>query len=148
MRWRIPVAPQMLTFGLVGVAGFLVDTATLYAMMYVGVGIRAGRIVSYLTAVTTTWALNRRYTFRRPSGHSWLAEWTRYSTSQIGGAAVNLGLYYLLIRSAFVAGHPVIGVAAGSLAGMLVNFELAKLFVFREGRANARNRAATRRGSW
>lgn len=144
MSFRNPVAPQMLIFGLVGVAGFLVDTATLYAMAYVGVGIRLGRIVSYLTAVTTTWALNRRYTFRRPSGHSLAAEWTRYSTSQIGGAAVNLGTYYLLIRNAFVAAHPVIGVAAGSLAGMLINFQLAKFFVFREGRRNARNRVAGR----
>jgi putative flippase GtrA len=123
--------PQMLRFALVGVVGFLVDAAILYVMAAVGVGIRLGRVVSYLFAVTTTWVLNRRYTFRGPSGYSMLGEWARYGTSQLGGAAVNLGVYYLLIRLSFVADHPVIGVAAGSLSGLLLNFTVAKVAVFR-----------------
>jgi putative flippase GtrA len=134
MRFRDPTAarlPQMLTFALVGVVGFVVDAATLYVMAAVGVGIRWGRVVSYLFAVTTTWALNRRYTFRGPSGYSLLGEWARFCTSQLAGAAVNLGVYYLLIRISFVADHPVIGVAAGSLSGLLINFVVAKVVVYR-----------------
>jgi putative flippase GtrA len=123
--------PQMLRFALVGVVGFLVDAAVLYGMAAVGVGIRLGRVVSYLFAVTTTWVLNRRYTFRGPSGYSMLGEWARYGASQLGGAAVNLGVYYLLIRISFVADHPVIGVAAGSLSGLMLNFMIAKVAVFR-----------------
>jgi putative flippase GtrA len=129
-RMAIRSAP-ILKFALVGVVGFVVDAATLYVMAEVGVGIRLGRVVSYLFAVTTTWALNRRYTFRGPSGYSLLGEWARFCTSQLAGAAVNLGVYYLLIRIDFVANHPVIGVAAGSLSGLLINFTLAKVAVFR-----------------
>jgi putative flippase GtrA len=134
MGFRKPMAnrsPQILTFALIGVVGFVVDAATLYVMADVGVGIRLGRVISYLFAVTTTWALNRRYTFRRPSGYSLLGEWARFCTSQLAGAAVNLGIYYLLIRIDFVANHPVIGVAAGSLSGLLINFTVAKVTVFR-----------------
>jgi len=134
MGFRKPMAirsPPILKFALVGVVGFVVDAATLYAMAGVGLGIRLGRVVSYLFAVTTTWALNRRYTFSRPSGYSLLGEWARYCTSQLAGAAVNLGVYYLLIRIDFVANHPVIGVAAGSLSGLLINFTVAKVAVFR-----------------
>jgi len=129
-RMAIRSSP-LLRFALVGVVGFVIDAATLYAMAAVGLGIRLGRIVSYLFAVTTTWALNRRYTFRRPFGYSLLGEWARYCTSQLAGAAVNLGVYYLLIRIDYVANHPVIGVAAGSLAVLLINFTVAKVAVFR-----------------
>jgi putative flippase GtrA len=123
---------QMLRFALVGVVGFVVDAGTLYAMIALGTGIRWGRVVSYLFAVTTTWYLNRRYTFTRPSGYSLFGEWLRFCTSQLGGAAINLGVYYSLIRIDFVAAHPVIGVAAGSLSGLLVNFVIAKVVVFRD----------------
>jgi putative flippase GtrA len=134
MRFRDLMAiqlPQMLRFALVGVVGFVVDAATLYVMAEVGIGIRVGRLISYLFAVTTTWALNRRYTFRRPSGYTLLGEWARFCTSQLAGATVNLGVYYLLIRITFVANHPVIGVAAGSLSGLLINFMVAKVAVYR-----------------
>ena len=50
------------------------------------------------------------------------------------GFACNYGTYAALIAtSPLVARHPVLGVAAGSLAGLMWNFLLVRRFVF--GRA-------------
>jgi putative flippase GtrA len=38
----------------------------------------------------------------------------------------------LVTTNALIAAQPIMGVAAGSLAGMMVNFFVAKKFVFRE----------------
>jgi putative flippase GtrA len=123
---------RLLSFAIVGVAGFVVDSCTLYLGIALGAGLRLGRVFSYLTAMTATWAMNRRLTFSDASSPKLFAEWARYGVSQLAGAAANLGLYYALIQgSARVARHPVLGVAAGSLAGLTINYLVARRFVFR-----------------
>jgi putative flippase GtrA len=48
------------------------------------------------------------------------------------GFACNYGTYALLVAGMpFVAANPVLGVAAGSLAGMVGNFVLSRRYVFR-----------------
>ncbi len=121
---------QFLSFSVIGVLGFLVDSSVLYLGLELGLGLRWGRVVSYFAAVTATWALNRHFTFgasrRRP-----VIEWARFATTQLAGAAVNLGTYFALVgASGLVARFPVLGVAAGSLAGLAVNFTVARAFVF------------------
>jgi putative flippase GtrA len=124
---------QLFAFGVVGVLGFLVDAGTLYLARWLGLGLFLGRVISYSTAATSTWALNRRYTFTSGQNRGPFREWLLFMISQLAGAAFNLGLYgWLVTNSARVAAQPVIGVAAGSLAGMLVNFFVAKKFVFKE----------------
>jgi len=124
---------QIFAFGLVGVFGFVIDASTLYLARWIGLGLFAGRIVSYLTAVTTTWALNRHFTFSGQSNRVVLHEWLLFMLSQLSGAAFNLGIYWWLVASSTrVASQPVLGVAAGSLAGMAVNFLVARKFVFKE----------------
>lgn len=132
-RPYLTLIKQMFAFGVVGVFGFLVDAGTLYGVRWLGIGLILGRVISYLTAATSTWALNRRYTFASRGDHGPLREWVMFMISQLSGAAFNLGLYgWLVTTSAWVAAQPVIGVAAGSLAGMLVNFFVARKFVFKE----------------
>ena len=62
---------QFLRFGLVGTAGFVVDAAALTAAMALGLGPYGGRVVSYLAAVTFTWAMNRRFTFAGAESAPW-----------------------------------------------------------------------------
>jgi putative flippase GtrA len=51
------------------------------------------------------------------------------------GGAVNLATYALLVAFvAPVAALPALGVAAGSIAGLMVNFGLAHTFVFKAAR--------------
>jgi putative flippase GtrA len=125
------IVRQMFSFGLVGVLGFVVDAGVLYVGLYCGLGLYAGRAVSYMSAVSATWVLNRRYTFERTGGHNRLHEWARFVVSQLSGATINLGMYALLVHmSPLVARYPIIGVAVGSLSGLLVNFSVARAYVF------------------
>jgi putative flippase GtrA len=55
------------------------------------------------------------------------------------GGSVNVGLYaWMVHQSAIARENPTLGVAFGSVAGMLVNFTLMKIFVFRSRRQSAR----------
>lgn len=122
---------QFLRFGVVGTVGFVVDTAVLYAGLALGLGLYGGRAVSYLAAATTTWALNRAWTFRGQGQAPVMRQWALFVVVNLVGFAFNYGTYAALVASvAFIAQYPVIGVAAGSLAGMLGNFLLSRRFVF------------------
>ena len=122
---------QFLRFGVVGTIGFVVDTAVLYAGLVLGLGLYSGRAVSYLAAATTTWALNRAWTFRGQGEGPALRQWLVFVAVNLVGFACNYGTYAALVGGvAFVAQHPVLGVAAGSLAGMTGNFLLSRRFVF------------------
>lgn len=122
---------QFLRFGVVGTIGFVVDTAVLYAGLAIGLGLYGGRAISYLAAASTTWALNRAWTFRGQGDKPALQQWAIFLLVCLVGFACNYGTYAALVSSVpAVARYPVVGVAAGSLAGMIGNFLLSRRFVF------------------
>lgn len=126
---------QFLRFGVVGTVGFVVDAAVLLAMLALGLGPYGGRVVSFLAAATTTFLLNRAWTFRAaPRDSAMAAQWGRFVALNLVGFAANYGTYAAMIANLpMVAEYPVLGVAAGSIAGMFINFALSRRFVFREG---------------
>ena len=126
------LAGQLLRFGAVGTAGFVVDATVLLATLAAGAGPYAGRLLSYLAAATTTWALNRAWTFRGRGGdRSVLGQWARFLLVNLSGFVLNYGTYALLVANLpVVAAQPVLGVAAGALAGMAGNFVLSRRYVF------------------
>lgn len=119
-------------FGAVGTIGFLVDVAVLYSLAGL-IGLFYGRAVSFLAAVLATWVLNRRWTFKhRRSGLASSREFAIYLVLMLVGGAVNYAVYVGLVVSYQLAlQHPVIGVAAGSLAGLLINFLASRFILFR-----------------
>ena len=128
---------HLLKFSLVGTGGFLVDAATLTILTAVGLDLYRGRVASFLIAATFTWYCNRRFTFRdRPGTGAVVAgrskQWATFIAANSLGAALNYGTYAGLIalHSTF-ARHPVLAVAAGSLAGLACNFTLSRALVFR-----------------
>ncbi len=123
---------QLLRFGVVGGIGFLADAGVLLAALALGLDKYSGRVLSYLAAVTVTFALNRAWTFRDRQGSGAVAgQWARFAVLNLVGFAANYGTYALLV--ALTALHPVLAVAAGSLAGMGFNFVLSRRYVFRGG---------------
>lgn len=127
---------QFLRFGLVGVAGYVVDSGVLYAALGLGLGTGSGRLVSFLCAVLATWLLNRRFTFApspdAPGGQSLLQESLKYLAAMSVGGVLNLCTYALIMASlAYHPALPALAVAAGSLVGMLANFAGAKWWVYR-----------------
>ena len=129
---RVGVLMEFLRFGVVGTIGFVVDTAVLYAGLALGLGLFGGRAVSYVVAATTTWALNRVWTFRGRGDGAVHQQWALFLVVNLVGFAMNYGTYAALIALVpLVAAHPVLGVAAGAIAGMFGNFVLSRQLVFR-----------------
>ena len=129
---RFQLLLEFLRFGVVGTIGFIVDTAVLYAGLALGLGLYGGRAVSYLAAATTTWALNRVWTFRGRGNGRVHQQWALFLLVNLIGFVMNYGTYAALIAYVpMVAAHPVLGVAAGAIAGMFGNFLLSRQLVFR-----------------
>ena len=129
---RAAVAQEFLRFGVVGTIGFLVDSGVLYGMIWLGAGLYLGRAISYVAAATATWALNRVWTFRGRGGGPVHRQWALFVAVNLVGFALNYGTYAVLVATVpVVATHPVLGVAAGSIAGMFTNFALSRRVVFK-----------------
>lgn len=117
-------------FSLVGVAGFIVDSATLMIILWGNGDVYLGRLFSFFCAVTATWYLNRIFTFK-DNDPRLFRQWTRFiSTNAIGGLA-NYGIFALLISNFnFFNKFPLYAVAVGSLAGLTSNFTLSVKVAF------------------
>lgn len=125
------IVAQFLRFGVVGVFGFCVDTATVYALRP-ALGLIGAGMVSYLVAATANWALNRAWTFRGPQKGRAHHQWVAYLMANSVGFLLNRGTYVALVASSVICrSYPVLAVAAGSVAGMFVNFALSRRLVFR-----------------
>lgn len=128
---RAAVAQEFLRFGVVGTIGFVVDSGVLYGMLWLGAGLYLGRAISYVAAATATWALNRAWTFRGRGSGPVHRQWALFVAVNLVGFALNYGTYAVMVASIpVVAAHPVLGVAAGSIAGMFTNFVLSRRVVF------------------
>ena len=127
-----PVGLEFFRFGLVGTAGFVVDAGILQLCLSLfGLGPYVGRAISFAVGVTFTWFCNRHFTFRRRGGMHWFRQWSRFVLLMLLGGGLNYGTYAALVAWVRPFGaHPVLAVAAGSLAGMMVNFTTARHLVF------------------
>jgi len=128
---RIGVLVQFLMFGSVGLAGFVVDTATVYALRH-ALGLYGAGMAAYLVAASVTWILNRLWTFRGQGTGPVHRQWARFLAVNMSGFVLNRGTYALLVTFVpLCAEQPVYAVAAGAVAGMFVNFGLSRRVVFR-----------------
>ena len=151
---------QFLMFCIAGLMGLVVDTAVLYATAP-WLGWYGARLLSFFCAASTTWAVNRRFTFAAqgperavdpsPVSHT-LAQYLRYMASMLVGGAVNYALYVATLKGfglhASTAWMGIelspwlgfMGVALGSVGGLLFNFVSARYFVFAPDDANPTDR--------
>lgn len=123
---------EVFRFGAVGAVGFVVDAGVLTLGLLAGTGPWFGRLLSYLAAATTTYCLNRAWTFQAADRSRPMRDWGVFLVVNLVGFACNYGTYAALMTGVpLVAAFPVLGVAAGSLAGMAGNFLLSRRYVFR-----------------
>lgn len=129
---------QFILFGIAGTLGFLVD-AGIVSLLVNGLGWDPylARVLSFLCAVATTFVLNRRFTFAVGARPDLARQAGQYLVAMLGGFIVNYGTYAgLVFEFELVRQWPVLGVAAGSVAGLVVNFFSARLWVFGERQSN------------
>ena len=128
---RLALLAQFLRFGAVGVAGFCIDTATVYALRG-RLGLYGAGMAGYVVAASSNWALNRAWTFSGRSRGLAHRQWALFLATNTVGLVLNRGTYAALIAiSTLCVQYPVIAVAAGAVAGMFVNFTMARQVVFR-----------------
>lgn len=128
-----PAGRHIALFAVGGVLGLLVDAGVVQALAGPGHwNVYVARMVSFLLAATFTWWWNRRYTFNdRPSGRVAHAEWLRWMALMSVGAAVNYGVYVLVLHLFPVLYRwPAIAAAAGSATAAVVNFSAARGVLF------------------
>jgi len=100
-------------------------------MVWLGASPIVGRCASFLCASLVTWRINRSFTFRQGTAAGWLSEWMHYLWASSVGAMVNYSVFVLLVVALpLVTRLPTLGVGAGSLAGLAINFMLYKRVVF------------------
>ncbi len=122
---------QFARFGTVGVMGAVVDIATVYATM-AALGLYAAGLAAYFAAVTTTWALNRAWTFAGRGSGGLVRQWMLFVAANGVGFVLNRGTFALLVMTVpACAQYPVIAILAGAGAGMFANFNLSRSVVFR-----------------
>lgn len=123
---------QLFWFSVSGLIGFLVDTLVLYILL-AQLGPYVARLLSFISAVITTWLINKKFTFdNKTSGLSPGHEFFFYLCLMLCGGSFNYGTYAILISQYdFINTHPIIGVAAGSLMGLLINFFTSKTILYR-----------------
>ena len=126
------LASSFVRFSMVGTVSMLVDMGILQAVVMAGLlDPHLGRIPAFLGAATVGWALNRSFTFRQADRSGPLRQWLRYVSANSVGLAANLATYYTVISLFPLAyEYPFLGVAAGSVTGLIFNFSASKRLVF------------------
>jgi putative flippase GtrA len=128
---RVRLLVQFSMFATVGFAGLAVDTATVYGFRRT-LGLYGAGLLAYAFAATTTWMLNRAWTFRGLGTGAAHRQWMTFLAANTVGFTLNRGTYALLVTFLPIAAeHPVIATASGAVAGMFVNFSLSRKMVFR-----------------
>jgi putative flippase GtrA len=128
---RLVVLAQFMRFAVVGMIGLVIDTATVYGLRH-PLGLYGAGMVAYVTAASGNWVLNRVWTFRGQGSGPAHRQWGMFMLTNLAGFVLNRGTYAILVTFvAAAADQPVIATAAGSIAGMFVNFSLSRRLVFR-----------------
>ena len=128
------VRRQFILFCVGGVIGFIVDAGVLQLLVSGLAWDRfSGRLISFLCAATATWLFNRRFTFHGPRRHPLHWEWARYVIAMSAGFAFNFAAYSTLVLLFNMDRQwLILAVAAGSVAGLGVNFLASRHWVFRK----------------
>jgi len=132
MTARRDVGVKFAGFFAVGAVGFLVDGGLLWLLLE-PLGPYLGRLLSFLTAVSVTYILNRQFVFAdRTEGLTWRDSLAKYIAANSFGALLNLGIYTVLVALAFpLFGHPLAAFAIAMATALFVNFALTNFVVFR-----------------
>lgn len=128
------LSQEILLFAVGGVIALFIDSGIVQMLVsFAGWNPYFARVCSFLIAATFTWWWSRRYTFAaRQSNRSAHAEWLHWMGLMSIGAAINYGVFVLLLMK-FPVLHrwPAIGAAGGSAVAAFVNFAVARGVLFK-----------------
>jgi putative flippase GtrA len=133
---RQSISRQAVSFGAIGVIGFLVDGGILTLLNSVlAIDLLSARLCSFSIAVTVTWFLNREHTFPDRKDKRALHEWLRYAALNGLGALLNLGIFFWLIfHFDVLAAVPLVPLAIAAVVALVFNFLVSRRLAFRRYR--------------
>ncbi len=127
---------RVLSFGLVGAAGAAVHIGAFWLLQRLaGIGNSTAWILAFFVAATSTWAMNRAFTFQDRANAEQTSEWLRYLAIAGAGAVAHFAAFHLAIWFVpLLTQHPALAIIPGSLASFVVTYAGASLLVFRSAR--------------
>jgi dolichol-phosphate mannosyltransferase len=131
--FRYPALAELAKFCAVGVVGLVVDLSTVIAIKELtALDTRLCAVFGFAVAVTTNFALNRRFTFAHGRDLPWLFSYLTYVGTNMLGLSVRVAVVYALMAFADLdRGHGyVLSNAAGIALATVFNFAGAKFFAF------------------
>jgi putative flippase GtrA len=129
-----PAKKRFLKFAMIGTIGFIVDSLAFGCFFrLLKLPIYIARALAFVPAVSTTWLLNRRLTFSdrsrpRRKRHEYLG----YMMVNLAGTTINFLTFIAAVE--FVPSLKqiaIIPLVLGSLSGLLFNYNLSKLLVYK-----------------
>ncbi|MCY3852066.1 MAG: glycosyltransferase family 2 protein [Gammaproteobacteria bacterium] len=135
---------RVLSFGMVGASGFVVDLVFYLGLQALGMEHHLARFWSFWPAVSWNWWLNRRVTFDERPWQPPARQWARFAIASLVGLGVNVGSY--LVLTSFVdifIRHPFYAFLLGIVLGGIINFLVSTLYVYRRHSGPNREVAAT-----
>ena len=124
---------RVLSFGLVGASGFVVDFVFYLGLQAFGLEHRLARFLSFWPAVSWNWWFNRRVTFDDRPRQVPARQWAKFVVASLVGLGVNVGSYLAL--TTFVAvfiRHPLLAFFLGIAIGGGINFLVSTVYVYRK----------------
>jgi len=129
-------------FLVVGGGGFIIDFATMWALLNFGaLAAMPARLIGFAAALAFTYALNRRFTFADRSSRG-AATAAAYVAVSVVAAIINLGCFALalqLLQPWPLA--PYLAMPIGVAAGLVVNFAAYNFLVFRHSNSGEAGRS-------
>jgi putative flippase GtrA len=132
MEAEVRLPRQLLLFAGAGAVGFVIEAVVITVLVVLwDTNIYLARLISFTLAVLATWRLNRQFAFSGSASPDRAREYGRYFLVQTCGAAVNLGVFAVLVTVyAGLQTWPVIPLAAGAAVALVFNFAVSRAFVF------------------
>jgi len=132
-RFRFPQAAEIIQFSAVGSSGVIVDLFFFLCFTYVaGIHHQHARAMSFVSAATWNWFLNRWFTFVAGRDKQWAQQGFQFLLVASLGFTVNWGSYKLLTDYVtYFSQHHLVAFFVGILLGMGSNYTLCRWFVFR-----------------
>lgn len=127
------ISIKFLKFGFVGVVVLGFDAVTFWLLLHVIPSSVVARCLSVAASIFMSWMINRSFTFAYSRQKPTVQEFVKFGLSQLPGALVNALVSVIAFNFLpYIKSNPWISVALGSCAGMVLNFTIANVFVFKQ----------------
>ena len=123
---------EFFRFGFIGINALILEIVLISILVEIGIYPEYSRIISIPIAISFTWYLNRRFTFKNKNPKK-VKQYSKYFFVILCGITINYFVYIYFLN--FYRGLEyayIIALCLGSLSSMFFNFGLSKFVIFKK----------------